>query len=226
MNGIIIVYKPVGITSHDVVLRVRHKLGVQQVGHAGTLDPLATGILVILVGKATKLFDKFVAFNKAYDATLTLGIRTDTADIQGKIISQMTYDNIMKEEVIAVFRKFIGDTQQMPPMVSAVKVKGQRLYTLARKGITVKRKPREIHINFLELIEFNLPKVKFSIECSKGTYIRKLAEDIGELLGCGACISQIERTKVGPFRLDAAVTLEELNENHLRAWEEVTNFQN
>jgi len=219
LNGIFIINKPSGITSHDVVDRIRKKFGMKRVGHAGTLDPLATGVLVILVGKSTKLFDKFVGFDKAYRATFILGTRTDSADIQGKIIEQLPYETITPKQVESVFSQFMGEINQVPPMVSAVKKNGKKLYELARKGITVEREPRGVRIDHLELKQFNPPNVKFYLECSKGTYVRQLADDVGEVLGCGACISQIERTKVGAFSLEEAVTLEECNESHLRDWQ-------
>lgn len=220
MEGIIVVNKPTGITSHDVVSCVRRKFKMRRVGHAGTLDPLATGVLVMLLGKSTKLFNKFEAFDKAYKATLILGTKTTTADIEGEVIQQVPYDSLTRKQVEDVFKEFIGEIQQTPPMVSAIKIKGKRLYQLARKGIEVKRTPRKVNIKTLKLLEFDLPKVKFYLECSKGTYVRKLAEDVGERLGCAACICEIERTQVGPFAIDKAVTLEELNESHLENWQE------
>ncbi len=218
-DGIVIVNKPSGMTSHDVVSFIRHKFKMRRVGHAGTLDPLATGVLVVLLGKSTKLFDRFVAFDKAYQATLLLGLTTTTADIQGKILKQLPYPKITHREIAEVFSRFVGNIQQIPPMVSAVKLNGKRLYKLARQGIQIERPPRHIRIDLLQLIDCLLPEVKFYLECSKGTYVRQLAQDIGEILGCGACISQIERTKVGPFAINDAVTLEELNENHIRQWQ-------
>ncbi|MCK5178847.1 MAG: tRNA pseudouridine(55) synthase TruB [Candidatus Omnitrophica bacterium] len=219
MEGIIVVNKPDGITSHDVVARVRKKFKIKRVGHAGTLDPLATGVLVILVGKATKLFSKFVAFDKAYRATLILGTATTSADIEGKIIEQKSYDHIERKQVEDVFQGFVGDIEQVPPMVSAVKMAGRKLYQLARKGIEVERKARRIRIDCLNIEEFSPPEVKFYLECSKGTYVRQLAEDAGKALGCGACISQIQRTKVGVFSIEEAVNIEDLNESHIRNWQ-------
>ena len=218
MNGIVIVNKPSGMTSHDVVSRARRIFKMRQIGHAGTLDPLATGVLVLLVGKGTKLFNKFEAFDKAYKASLILGTRTTTADIEGEIIQQAAYDQISEESVIETFKQFCGDIEQIPPMVSAVKVNGRRLYELARKGIEVERQARQVRIDALDLLEFQRPRVRFYLECSKGTYVRKLAEDVGEKLGCGACIAEIERTKVGPFVIEEAVTLEQLNATHIRDW--------
>jgi tRNA pseudouridine55 synthase len=217
LDGIIVINKPNGITSHDVVTVVRRKFKMKRVGHAGTLDPLATGVMVMLLGKSTKLFDKFVSFDKAYTATLILGTTTDSADTQGKITEQKPFENVTKEMFLNVLKDFLGKTEQLPPMVSAVKYKGRKLYELARKGIVVERKPRNIEIYKLELLEFNPPLVKFYLECSKGTYVRQLAHDVGIKLGCGACICQIERTQVGRFSIQEAVSLEELNESHIRS---------
>jgi len=218
MEGIMIVNKPMGMTSHDVVARVRKKFGIKRVGHAGTLDPLATGVLVILLGKATRLFEKFVGMDKAYRATLILGTATNSADIEGKIIEQRSFDHITEEDVAVVFKKFRGAIDQVPPMVSAVKIKGKKLYELARAGIEVERKPRAVTIYRLELQSFKKPEVSFVLECSKGTYVRQLAEDVGKALGCGACITQIERTKVGPFAIEESISLDAINESHIRHW--------
>lgn len=217
-TGIVILDKPSGMTSHDVVARVRRIFKMKRVGHSGTLDPLATGVLVILLGKSTKLFGKFETFDKAYKATMIFGQKTTTADIQGKIIEQLPFVHLTQEQILATLKEFVGDTLQIPPMVSAVKVNGQRLYELARKGIEVVREPRKIRIDKLDLLDFNMPKVKFYLECSKGTYVRKLAEDIAEKLGTVACIAQIQRTKVGPFTIDQAVDLEDLSEKHIINW--------
>lgn len=219
MEGIILINKPDGMTSHDVVACVRKKFKMRRVGHAGTLDPLATGVLVILLGKATKLFNKFVTFDKAYRATLILGTTTSSADTQGKIIKQLPYNHITPGQVEDTFKTFTGDIEQIPPMVSAVKMGGRKLYQLARKGIEVEREPRQIRIDCLRMEAFHPPKVRFYLECSKGTYVRQLAEDVGKALGCGACISQIQRTKVGKFGIEDTVTIEDLNEGHIRNWE-------
>ncbi len=218
MDGIIIVDKPTGMTSHDVVSRVRRKLNMRRVGHAGTLDPLATGVLIMLIGKSTKLFDRFVAFDKAYAATLRLGTQTTSADITGEVIENKPFDYVSRLQIEEVLHGFVGESEQMPPMVSAVKYKGERLYKLARKGITVERPARKIRIDVLKLIDCQLPEVKFYLECSKGTYVRTLAEDVGVKLGCGACITQIQRTRIGHFSIDDAVKLEDLNESHVRRW--------
>jgi len=188
------------------------------VGHAGTLDPLATGVLVMLLGKSTKLFDRFVAFDKSYRATLRLGTKTSTADIMGHVIEEKPFSGITRSRVEEVFRGFVGDIEQKPPMVSAVKHQGQRLYKIAREGKSVERAVRKVRVDEVRLLSFALPEVEFFMACSKGTYVRQLAEDVGEVLGCGACISQIERTRVGPFDIKDAVKLEDLHESHVRSW--------
>lgn len=216
--GIVVLNKPSGMTSHDVVARVRRIFKMKRVGHSGTLDPLATGVLVILLGKSTKLFGKFEAFDKAYKATMIFGTKTTTADIQGKVTQELPFEHLTQEQIQNILKEFVGDTEQIPPMVSAVKMGGKRLYELARKGIEVAREPRKIRIDKLDLIDFSMPRVKFYLECSKGTYVRKLAEDIAERLGSVACIAQIERTKVGPFTIEQSVNLEDLSEKHIRNW--------
>ena len=219
LQGIVVVNKPMGITSHDVVAFVRRKFKMRRVGHAGTLDPMATGVLVILLGKSTQLFDKFVAFDKTYRATLRLGIKTTTADIEGQVLLERPYATIDEDKIRQVFVRFTGEIEQKPPMVSAVKHKGERLYKIARQGKEVERTARKVRIDELRILQCRLPDVEFLMSCSKGTYVRQLAEDVGEVLGCGACISQIERTQVGPFEIKNAVTLEELNESHILKWQ-------
>ena len=217
-QGIIVINKPAGITSHDVVGFVRRTFNMRRVGHAGTLDPMATGVLIVLLGKSTKLFDKFVTFDKAYRATLRLGLKTTTADIMGKTVEEKPYAGIVLSQVEETFKHFTGDIEQMPPMVSAVKYQGERLYKLARQGKQVERAARKVRIDELKLLKFALPDVEFFMACSKGTYVRQLAEDVGAVLGCGACICQIERTRVGPFDIAQSVVLEGLNEGHIRHW--------
>ncbi len=217
-EGIVVINKPVGITSHDVVARVRRVFKMRKVGHAGTLDPLATGVLVVLLGRSTKLSDQFVAFDKSYRATLRLGLKTTSADIMGQEIERKSYEGIDADKVAQVFLQFMGDIKQKPPMVSAVKHQGERLYKLAREGKQVEREARNVRIDELRVLSSSLPDVEFFMSCSKGTYVRQLAEDVGDVLGCGACISQIERVKVGPFELKDAIRLEDLNEGHIRNW--------
>ena len=216
MDGFFIIDKPTGITSHDVVDFIRNKFHIKKVGHAGTLDPMATGVLVLLLGRATKKSVQFSNFDKEYEAILTLGIVTDTGDAEGQVVKTDYVNGISKETAEEVFNRFVGETEQIPPMFSALKYKGERLYNLARSGISVERSSRKIKINFLKLLDFSLPHIKFSVHCSKGTYIRKLGEDIGSVLGCGGHISQIRRISVGPFHIKDALKLNEVNESHLR----------
>ena len=215
-EGIILVDKPKGITSHDVVDVVRRRLKTKKVGHAGTLDPLAEGLLIILVGRCTKLFSKFSGFDKVYSGTLKLGEVTATGDSQGEVIQRHDWTKISEEEIRKTFSLFIGEIEQVPPMVSALRVKGKRLYSLARRGIIVERNPRKIKIHSLEVSRIDLPLVEFRLHCSKGTYVRKLAEDIGEKLGCGAHMVKILRLSIGSFELSKAVALDDINESHLQ----------
>ncbi len=217
-QGVLIINKPAGRTSHDIVAMVRRALNMKRVGHAGTLDPLATGLLIVLVGKSTKMFDRFVAFDKTYRATLKLGLKTSSADIMGTTIEEKSYASITREDVEAAFKKFTGEIEQLPPMVSAVRHKGERLYKLAWAGQQVERTARHVRIDELSILRYAPPEVEFLMACSKGTYVRQLADDVGDLLGCGACICQIERTKVGPFDIAQAVNVEDINESHLINW--------
>ena len=150
---------------------------------------------------------------------MILGTKTDTADTQGTILQQKPYENVQKEDLLGAFSNFVGEIEQIPPMYSAVKYKGRKLYQLARQGITVEREPRQVRVDKLELLRINLPEVEFYMECSKGTYVRQLAEDVGNVLGCGACISQIERTKVGEYNIKQAVNIEDVDESHIRSWQ-------
>ena len=220
LNGIVVVNKPIGPTSHDIVDRVRRIFKMRRIGHAGTLDPMATGVLVMLVGKGTKLFERFMQFDKAYRATLILGKKTTSADTQGELVEEKSFDGVTREGILEVFASFLGESHQMPPMVSAVKVNGNRLYDLARQGIEVERKARAIRIDKVELLKFEPPYVEFILECSKGTYVRTFAEDVGARLGCGACVCQIERLKVGPYLINDAIELERLKEDDVRDFKE------
>ncbi len=217
-EGLLIIDKPEGITSHDVVDIVRRKLKTKRVGHSGTLDPVATGVLVLLVGKATKLFGKFVHFDKEYEATLRLGVVTTTGDSQGKIIQEKDISVLTAAAVEKAFASFIGERQQVPPMVSAIKHQGERLYELARRGIQVDRKARAIRIYDLKITRMDLPEIDFYVKCSKGTYVRRLGEEIGEVLGVGGFISRIRRISLGPFSIRDAIKVEDIHESHLRDW--------
>ncbi len=215
-EGLLLIDKPSGITSHDVVDVVRRKLKIRKVGHAGTLDPLATGLMVVLVGKATKLFQSFSGLDKKYKATLKLGGVTSTGDKEGRMIEENSdYKNITVPDIEEAFAKFRGEILQVPPQVSAIRYKGKRLYQLARKGEYVDVPPRKIKIYSLEIEDIRIPQIDFFVHCSKGTYVRKLSCDIGEVLGCGAYILGIRRTQIGGFRLENAVSLDKVNENHI-----------
>lgn len=213
MNGILIINKPKGMTSHDVVQRVRRLTDNRRIGHAGTLDPLATGVLVVCVGKATRLAQFLQSDSKEYAAEMTLGIETDTQDGTGKILSRNPC-SVKKKEVIDALRNFQGAIWQTPPMTSAIKHKGKPLYKLARKGIEVERRPRLVSIYKLELLEVktdDYPRVRIQVGCSKGTYIRTLCADIGRALSCGAHMSNLTRTRAGNFKIREALGLEELS---------------
>lgn len=213
-NGLLVVNKPQGFTSHDVVAKLRGILRQRRIGHAGTLDPMATGVLVILLGAATKAAEDATASDKAYIAGLRPGIVTDTRDIWGNISTECA-KIVEKERLERVLEDFRGRVMQKPPMYSAVKIDGQRLYSLARKGIEIDTPAREIFVHRLEIAgRGEAHDFLLEIECSKGTYIRSLCHDIGERLGCGACMSSLERTSSGDFTLLEAVGFDEVEELH------------
>jgi len=212
INGFLIIDKPSGITSHTAVEDVRRKLKIQKVGHLGTLDPIATGVLVMAIGRATKLVKYFIDDNKEYRTTMKLGVVTDTQDLDGKILQESTSIDVSREKVEQVFQQFVGDIEQIPPMVSAKKIGGKRLYKLHRKGIEVERKPKKIRIDYMNMIEFNLPLVIFEVKCSKGTYVRTICDDIGQKLGTGGAMAGLVRLKSGFFELSDAVTLKQLEQ--------------
>jgi len=210
MDGILVVDKPQGWTSHDVVDFIRTRFGLKKVGHAGTLDPMATGVLVVLIGRLTKSSSLFSADDKEYEGALTLGAESDTGDADGKITRSGKPSNFSRCEIEGVFNKFLGELEQRPPMYSAVKVKGRKLYECARRGIEVTVNPRKICIKNIEITDINLPEVSFKVTCSKGTYVRSLAVDIGKALGCGAYLSRLNRTRSGRFAMNSAITVEAL----------------
>lgn len=216
MDGILIVDKPLKMTSFDVVEFVRRRLRIKKVGHAGTLDPIATGVLVLLLGKMTRLFKNFERLGKEYIATMRLGTETDTGDSEGKILRESSYEDVTEEKVLGVFGEFCGEIYQIPPMVSAIKLKGRKLYELARKGIEIERNPKRIKIVELRLLRFSLPEIDFYLKCSKGTYVRVLASDIGKRLGCFAHISKIRRISVGPFKIEDSIPLEKIDASYIR----------
>ncbi|MFH1398364.1 MAG: tRNA pseudouridine(55) synthase TruB [Candidatus Omnitrophota bacterium] len=215
-DGILVINKPKGVTSHDVVDFVRKKLKIKQVGHSGTLDPIATGVLVILIGKCTKLFNHFMILDKEYSATLTLGARTTSGDIQGEVVEKKEFSHVTEENVSKTMVTFIGENMQVPPMVSALKHKGKRLYELARKGKEVERAPRKVQIKELSLLKFSLPDIQFKVKCSKGTYVRQLAEDIAAKLGCVGFVSQIERLSIGRFNIKDSLSLSQVEESQVQ----------
>ncbi len=209
INGIINVYKERGYTSHDVVAKLRGILKQKKIGHTGTLDPEAQGVLPVCLGKATKVCDLLTDKTKEYRAVLRLGVVTDTQDMTGTVL-QETDVTCTDEMVRACISRFVGVQDQIPPMYSALKVGGKKLYELARQGIEVERKPRRITIERILVEDISLPEVTFTVTCSKGTYIRTLCHDIGAALGCGGCMKSLLRTKVGSFSLENSVTLEEI----------------
>jgi tRNA pseudouridine55 synthase len=213
LDGILLIDKPAGITSHDVVDFIRRRFEMKKVGHGGTLDPLATGLLIIMLGKATKLSQKIIDLDKEYLAEMTLGFSTDTGDLSGKVKERAKdngYLTLSKYEIEQAFSQFIGEIEQVPPMYSAIKYQGRRLYKLARKGIEVPRPPRKVKVYSLEIEEINLPKILFRIRCSRGLYIRQLCMDIGEKLGYPAHLSKMVRTAIGKFNLDEAHMLDKI----------------
>lgn len=207
--GILLVDKPRGMTSHDVVAVLRRSLGMRRIGHAGTLDPDATGLLIMLVGKATTLFSQFSQFDKTYDVTLTLGITTSTADAAGTVLAQHDVPAIGQAEMEKVLDRFRGPISQVPPMVSAKKINGKKLYVLARQGVEVERQAQQLMIYELQLGAMNLPQVNFVVRCSKGTYVRTLCEDIGKAIGCGGHMSRLRRLAIGPYSINDAITLDQ-----------------
>ena len=202
--------KPAGMTSHDVIDIVRRGFDIKKAGHAGTLDPAATGLLVVLIGRATKLSSIFTAGDKRYEAVMTLGKKTDSGDAEGKVLAESGCAGINGEKIREVFKTFEGETGQVPPMFSAIQIKGKRLYQLASKGKEVPREPRKIHIMELEINKIELPLVYFTVKCSKGTYIRKLCEDIGDKLGCGGYLSGLRRISSGEFNLEDSINMAKL----------------
>jgi len=212
IHGVINIHKEKGFTSHDVVAKLRGIIGQKKIGHTGTLDPDATGVLPVCLGKATKLCDMLTDKNKTYRTIMLLGKTTDTQDISGEVLSETSTTELTEEEFFACIESFVGDYNQIPPMYSALKVNGKKLYELAREGIEIERKARLVTIYEIRVISMNLPYVEMEVSCSKGTYIRTLCHDIGQKLGCGACMQELVRTKVSRFVLSESYTLEEVRE--------------
>jgi tRNA pseudouridine55 synthase len=206
-DGILLVDKPPGMSSHDAVLAIRRMTGLRRVGHTGTLDPHASGLLILCLGRATKFARFLEGLNKCYWTVMQLGIRTDTQDATGTIVSRRHVPLLSQGQVEDVLCQFTGSLQQIPPMYSALKHQGQRLYHLARQGLTVSRQPREIFVQRLTLLDIRQEWMTFTVTCSKGTYIRTLCEDIGLALGCGAHMAYLQRCQIGPFHLSQASSL-------------------
>ena len=207
-NGLLIIDKPAGWTSHDVVAKLRRILGMKRVGHTGTLDPEATGVLPVAFGKATRLADLIGEGTKVYEAVLKLGTVTDTQDMTGRIISESS-DLPDAERIAAAASGFLGDQVQIPPMYSARKINGKKLYELARAGQVVPREPRPIRIDELRITDISLPYVSFTVTCSKGTYVRTICHDMGQRLGCGGAMQSLRRTRAGAFGIERSCTLEQ-----------------
>jgi tRNA pseudouridine55 synthase len=215
MNGFINVLKPPGMTSHDVISWLRHKLGIKKIGHGGTLDPDGAGVLVVAVGQATRLLEYLMNKPKSYRCEICFGVVTDTQDLSGKVLEERQVPSDYRDKFANIINDFVGEIHQIPPMVSAVHYKGKRLYELARKGLEVERKPRKIKIYSIEVVKSepytDAPKILFDVCCSKGTYIRTLCYDIGEALGFGATMSYLLRTSSYPFKIEQSFTLEEIS---------------
>ena len=209
-DGVLLVDKAEGMTSHDVVALVRRKLEIKKVGHCGTLDPIATGLLLLTIGRGTKVQDLLMSEDKEYVGTLVLGVVTDTQDRQGETLEQRAVPELGENEIRAAFEKFRGDFYQLPPMVSAKKHGGVPLYKLARQGKVVEREPRLVHVYRYSIDRIALPEIDFSVVCSKGFYVRTYAHDIGETLGCGAHLHALHRTKSGRFDVANAITVDQI----------------
>lgn len=210
IHGVLNINKEKGFTSHDVVAKLRGIVGQKKIGHTGTLDPDATGVLPVCLGKATKLCDMLTDKDKTYETVMLLGKTTDTQDISGTVLSEGSVEGIDNDAVTKCIGEFVGDYMQVPPMYSALKVNGKKLYELAREGIEIERKARPVVIHDIKILEVDLPRVRMEVSCSKGTYIRTLCHDIGQKLGCGACMEELIRTKVSRFELADSFTLQQV----------------
>ncbi len=211
-SGLILVDKPQEWTSFDVVNCLRGRFNIPKLGHCGTLDPLASGLLILVAGEFTKLASKLSSEDKVYHTVMKLGLTTDSQDITGAVTAERDYSEVTPEQVKAELLALLGKSQQLPPMVSAVKKDGKRLYELARKGIEVERELRDIEILDLEILRIELPEIEFVVKCSKGTYVRTLCHDVGEKLGCGAVLTKLIRTECGDFKLTQALDMDKLKE--------------
>jgi tRNA pseudouridine55 synthase len=212
IDGVLMIDKESGMTSHDVVALVRRRLGIKKVGHCGTLDPLATGLLLIVLGRGTKIQDLLMAEDKEYVGSMRLGISTDSQDADGEVLDSRPVPQLTDANVEEAFAKYDGDFYQLPPMVSAIKQGGVALYKLARQGKVVEREPRFVHVFAHEIRSIALPDIEFRVVCSKGFYVRTYAHDIGETLSCGAHLRSLRRTKSGRFSLEHAITVSQLRQ--------------
>ena len=212
LEGVLLVDKPTGFTSHDVVARLRRKLAMKRIGHAGTLDPMATGLLIMLIGKATRISQYLTNLDKEYEGTIELGKITNSQDADGEVMETRPVPALTEAEVRAAMQTFLGDQYQTPPMFSAIKVGGVPLYKLARKGEEIVREPRFIRVSAYELTRFALPHLDFRMRCSKGTYVRTLAHDLGQKLGCGAHLTTLRRSASGKFDVADALPLDQIEQ--------------
>ncbi len=212
LGHIIPINKPEGWTSFDVVNKVRRLTGVRKVGHAGTLDPFATGVLLVCFASATKKVNALMALEKEYQGTLVLGVETDSHDVTGKVVAQHPVPDLSRDQIERAVRQYVGEIMQTPPMFSALKHEGRRLYALARKGAQVELEPRQVTIFAFEVLEVTPPEIRFRVTCSRGTYVRALARDLGKDLGCGAFLKTLCRTRVGPYAVSSALSIEQFTE--------------
>ncbi|MBU6176563.1 MAG: hypothetical protein RL555_1342 [Bacteroidota bacterium] len=210
---VLLVDKPLGWTSFDVIRKLRHLIRIRKIGHAGTLDPLATGLLIVCTGKFTKRINQYMAQQKEYTGTITIGATTPTYDLESEPTNFIATDHITLEKVRSILPQFTGPIEQIPPAHSAIKVDGKRVYELARKGKEVKLEPRSVHIYSFEVLSLQDAQLQFRVVCSTGTYIRSLANDLGQALGCGAYLSSLRRTRIGEFDVSAAHTMESFAAN-------------
>ncbi len=210
MKGVLLVDKPAGLTSHDVVDRVRRAAGTRRVGHTGTLDPAATGLLILCIGPATRLSEFLIGMDKVYEGVMRLGVVTDSYDLDGVVLEEHPVPELSATAIQQVCNQFTGDIQQIPPMVSAVKIGGERLYKKARKGEVVERAPRNVTVREFSVLHYASPDADFVLRCTSGTYARALCHDVGALLGCGGVLARLRRTSVGPHSVENAVALDAL----------------
>jgi tRNA pseudouridine55 synthase len=216
-NGLLLVDKPAGITSHDVVDRIRRAIGQRRIGHTGTLDPNATGLLVLCLGQATRLSEYLTGLDKVYEGVMRFGIETSSYDLDGDVIAEHPVPTLDMAAIQDVCNRFVGDIEQVPPMMSAVKVGGKRLYKLARQGEVVERQPRPVKVFSFDVLSWTTPDADIRVRCGSGTYVRSLCHETGQLLGCGAALAALRRTAVGRYAVADALPVDELNEQELVA---------